>query len=75
MIFVIGHPLLHRFVMLFLGWLYHITEQLGDKNRRESLAVHYLKESLAADNGNGQTWYLLGRFVPILVLETFPQAI
>ncbi|XP_048748204.1 histone demethylase UTY-like isoform X2 [Ostrea edulis] len=44
-----------------LGWLYHITEQLGDKNRRESLAVHYLKESLAADNGNGQTWYLLGR--------------
>ncbi|XP_065925044.1 lysine-specific demethylase 6A isoform X3 [Magallana gigas] len=44
-----------------LGWLYHITEQLGDKNRREGLAVHYLKESLASDNSNGQTWYLLGR--------------
>jgi len=46
---------------LLSGWLYHTVEQLGEKNSREGLAIHYLKESLEADTTNGQTWYLLGR--------------
>ncbi|XP_069104223.1 lysine-specific demethylase 6A-like isoform X1 [Argopecten irradians] len=44
-----------------LGWLFHTVDQLGEKNAREGLAIHYLKQSLEADTTNGQTWYLLGR--------------
>ncbi|XP_062589237.1 lysine-specific demethylase 6A-like [Saccostrea cucullata] len=57
----VSEPQVKATALKQLGWLYHVTEQLGDKNRRESLAVHYLKESLSTDNTNGQTWYLLGR--------------
>ncbi|CAG2257864.1 unnamed protein product [Mytilus edulis] len=44
-----------------LGWLYHTSDQLGDKKSREASAVLYLNKSLECDPTNGQTWYLLGR--------------
>ncbi|XP_041357798.1 histone demethylase UTY-like isoform X2 [Gigantopelta aegis] len=44
-----------------LGWLYHTTNQLGDKQIREARAVQFLQKSLELDASNGQTWYLLGR--------------
>lgn len=44
-----------------LGWLFHTSEHLGDKNTRQGTAIHYLNKSLEADPTNGQTWYLLGR--------------
>lgn len=44
-----------------LGWLYHTSDQLGDKKSREASAILYLNKSLESDPTNGQTWYLLGR--------------
>ncbi|XP_067669128.1 lysine-specific demethylase 6A-like isoform X2 [Haliotis asinina] len=44
-----------------LGWLYHTQEQFGDKQTRETRAIHYLQKSNELDPSNGQTWYLLGR--------------
>ncbi|KAL3847276.1 hypothetical protein ACJMK2_018196, partial [Sinanodonta woodiana] len=44
-----------------LGWLYHTVDQLGDKNTRVGLAVHFIQKAAEIDGTNGQTWYLLGR--------------
>ena len=46
---------------VYLGWLYHTIDSLGDKPSREQKAVHHLQKSIDVDNTNGQTWYLLGR--------------
>lgn len=44
-----------------LGWMYHCVDSLGDKNHRESLAIHCLQKSIEADPKSGQSLYLLGR--------------
>ncbi|XP_011672931.2 lysine-specific demethylase 6A isoform X3 [Strongylocentrotus purpuratus] len=44
-----------------LGWLYHSSDQLGDKTSRETLAIQNLLKSLEVEPNSGQSWYLLGR--------------
>lgn len=43
------------------GWMYHCVESLGEKNQRESVAIHCLQKSIEADPKSGQSLYLLGR--------------
>lgn len=45
----------------FAGWLYHSSDQLGDKTSRETLAIQNLLKSLEVEPNSGQSWYLLGR--------------
>ncbi|GLH15815.1 Uncharacterized protein GBIM_20243 [Gryllus bimaculatus] len=44
-----------------LGWMYHCVESLGEKNQRESFAIHCLQKSIESDPKSGQSLYLLGR--------------
>jgi len=41
--------------------MYHCVESLGEKNQRESVAIHCLQKSIDADPKSGQSLYLLGR--------------
>lgn len=47
--------------ILFVGWMHHTVDQLGDKATKESYAIQYLQKSLEADPNSGQSWYFLGR--------------
>ncbi|KAK9746028.1 JmjC domain, hydroxylase [Popillia japonica] len=44
-----------------LGWLYHCSDALGEKNTRISIAIQCLQQAIQADPFSGQTLYLLGR--------------
>lgn len=48
-------------LIIFLGWLYHCSDVLGDKNTRISIAIQCLQQAIQADPFSGQTLYLLGR--------------
>lgn len=48
-------------MFLFLGWMHHTVDQLGDKATKENYAIQCLQKSLEADPNSGQSWYFLGR--------------
>ena len=54
-----------RVCVCVAGWLYHTAPQLGDKVEREQRAISNLTKSVDLDASNGQTWYMLGRLVPL----------
>lgn len=41
--------------------MYHSVESFGEKNPRETVAIHCLQKSIEADPKSGQSLYLLGR--------------
>ena len=58
------------------GWLYHTAPQLGDKVDREQRAIQNLSKSVDLDASNGQTWYMLGRSVPVPLLTVgYPESV
>ncbi|KAI1740469.1 hypothetical protein F4680DRAFT_418204 [Xylaria scruposa] len=48
----------HAKVLQQLGWLHH---QQSSSFQTQERAIEYLEKSVAADNGDAQSWYLLGR--------------
>ncbi|KAH8160058.1 hypothetical protein CIB48_g8193 [Xylaria polymorpha] len=48
----------HAKVLQQLGWLHH---QQSNSFQTQERAIEYLEKSVAADNGDAQSWYLLGR--------------
>ncbi|PKY01407.1 putative transcriptional corepressor Cyc8 [Aspergillus campestris IBT 28561] len=48
----------HAKVLQQLGWLYH---QQSNSYASQEKAIEYLEKSVAADNNDAQSWYLLGR--------------
>ncbi|KAL6867952.1 hypothetical protein J3F83DRAFT_82544 [Trichoderma novae-zelandiae] len=48
----------HAKVLQQLGWLYHQQSPAYDSQER---GIQYLEKSVAADNQDAQSWYLLGR--------------
>ncbi|KAH8907104.1 TPR-like protein [Coniochaeta sp. PMI_546] len=48
----------HAKVLQQLGWLHH---QQSSSFSSQERAIEYLEKSVAADNGDAQSWYLLGR--------------
>ncbi|PYH91677.1 TPR-like protein [Aspergillus ellipticus CBS 707.79] len=48
----------HAKVLQQLGWLYH---QQSNSYASQEKAIEYLEKSVGADNGDAQSWYLLGR--------------
>jgi tetratricopeptide (TPR) repeat protein len=48
----------HAKVLQQLGWLHHQQSQAFQSQER---AIEYLEKSVAADNNDAQSWYLLGR--------------
>ncbi len=50
-----------KFGVVFLGWMYHTVETLGEGATREAHGITYLQKSIDADPTSGQSWYFLGR--------------
>ncbi|KAI1432358.1 hypothetical protein GGR50DRAFT_689009 [Xylaria sp. CBS 124048] len=48
----------HAKVLQQLGWLHH---QQSNSFQTQERAIEYLEKSVAADNNDAQSWYLLGR--------------
>ncbi|KAI5863499.1 TPR-like protein [Durotheca rogersii] len=48
----------HAKVLQQLGWLHH---QQSSSFQTQERAIEYLEKSVAADNNDAQSWYLLGR--------------
>ncbi|KAH9907891.1 hypothetical protein F4778DRAFT_719520 [Xylariomycetidae sp. FL2044] len=48
----------HAKVLQQLGWLHH---QQSNSFQTQERAIEYLEKSVAADNNDSQSWYLLGR--------------
>ncbi|TLD05209.1 uncharacterized protein PgNI_09744 [Pyricularia grisea] len=48
----------HAKVLQQLGWLHH---QQSSSFQSQERAIEYLEQSVAADNSDAQSWYLLGR--------------
>ncbi|KAJ5666727.1 hypothetical protein N7462_011136 [Penicillium macrosclerotiorum] len=48
----------HAKVLQQLGWLFH---QQSNTYTSQEKAIEYLEKSVSADNGDAQSWYLLGR--------------
>lgn len=48
----------HAKVLQQLGWLHH---QESTHYRSQEQAIEYLEKSVSSDNGDAQSWYLLGR--------------
>ncbi|CAJ2511642.1 Uu.00g072670.m01.CDS01 [Anthostomella pinea] len=48
----------HAKVLQQLGWLHH---QQSNSFQTQERAIEYLEKSVAADNSDAQSWYLLGR--------------
>lgn len=48
-------------ISIYLGWMHHCVESLGERNQRELQAIQYLQQAIEADHKSGQSLYLLGR--------------
>ncbi|KAH6623011.1 hypothetical protein F5144DRAFT_657092 [Chaetomium tenue] len=59
----------HAKVLQQLGWLHHTQSQHFDSQER---AIEYLEKSVAADNSDAQSWYLLGRCY--MQMQKYPKA-
>ncbi|AEO61745.1 hypothetical protein MYCTH_2071423 [Thermothelomyces thermophilus ATCC 42464] len=59
----------HAKVLQQLGWLHHTQSQHYDSQER---AIEYLEKSVAADNSDAQSWYLLGRCY--MQMQKYPKA-
>ncbi|KAF1808546.1 TPR-like protein [Eremomyces bilateralis CBS 781.70] len=59
----------HAKVLQQLGWLYH---QESTDFRNQDQAIEYLEKSVAADQTDAQSWYLLGRCY--MALQKYPKA-
>lgn len=49
------------FGALYIGWMHHSVESLGERNQRELFAIQSLQQAIEADHKSGQSLYLLGR--------------
>ncbi|KAK4115709.1 TPR-like protein [Canariomyces notabilis] len=59
----------HAKVLQQLGWLHHTQSQNYASQER---AIDYLEKSVAADNSDAQSWYLLGRCY--MQMQKYPKA-
>ncbi|KAL2015911.1 hypothetical protein VTK56DRAFT_4549 [Thermocarpiscus australiensis] len=59
----------HAKVLQQLGWLHHTQSTHPSSQER---AVEYLEKSVAADNTDAQSWYLLGRCY--MQMQKYPKA-
>ncbi|TWU78695.1 hypothetical protein ED733_006022 [Metarhizium rileyi] len=59
----------HAKVLQQLGWLHHQQSSAYDTQDR---AIQYLEKSVAADNADAQSWYLLGRCY--MAQQKYPKA-
>ncbi|KAL2136684.1 hypothetical protein VTI74DRAFT_2095 [Chaetomium olivicolor] len=66
---VLDHDPNHAKVLQQLGWLHHTQSQHPDSQER---AIEYLEKSVAADQSDAQSWYLLGRCY--MQLQKYPKA-
>ncbi|KAK5997032.1 General transcriptional corepressor ssn6 [Cladobotryum mycophilum] len=55
---VLDHSPNHAKVLQQLGWLHH---QQSNSYESQERAIQFLEKSVAADNQDAQSWYLLGR--------------
>jgi glucose repression mediator protein len=55
---VLDHSPHHAKVLQQLGWLHH---QQSNAYETQDRAIGYLEKSVASDNSDAQSWYLLGR--------------
>ncbi|OOF99621.1 hypothetical protein ASPCADRAFT_138287, partial [Aspergillus carbonarius ITEM 5010] len=55
---VLDHDPNHAKVLQQLGWLHH---QQSNNYASQEKAIEYLEKSVSSDNGDAQSWYLLGR--------------